>query len=129
MITSRLTRVRVPAQPGQYLFLLYCSDCNVVSNEWNDPTPRLVQHIGTYGGEVMYFGCFCFRGELGYLNCDDIGMYVVNKKFVLLEFVLIPCMLTCSMVRFLPLLPAGYVCLCGICSHVVVFGLSVRLSW
>ena len=24
---------------------------------------------------------------------------------------------------------AGYVCLCGVCSHVVVLGLSVRLSW
>ena len=24
---------------------------------------------------------------------------------------------------------AEYVCLCGVCSHVVVFGLSVRLSW
>ena len=24
---------------------------------------------------------------------------------------------------------AGYVCLCGVCSHVVVFGLYGRLSW
>ena len=24
---------------------------------------------------------------------------------------------------------AGSVCLCSVCSHVVVFGLSVRLSW
>ena len=23
----------------------------------------------------------------------------------------------------------GYVCLCGVCRHVVVLGLSVRLSW
>ena len=22
--------------------------------------------------EVMYFGCVCFRGELGFLNCDDM---------------------------------------------------------
>ena len=35
----------------------------------------------------MYFGCVCFRGELGFLNCDDICMCVVNKKFELLEFV------------------------------------------
>ena len=35
----------------------------------------------------MYFGCFCFRGELGFLNCDDIYMCVVNKQFELLEFV------------------------------------------
>ena len=36
----------------------------------------------------MYFGCVCFRGELGFLNCDDIYMCVVNKQFDLLEFVL-----------------------------------------
>ena len=51
-----------------------CSECNVVSNECNEPTSCLVQHIGTNGGEVMHFGCFCFRGELGFLNCDDICM-------------------------------------------------------
>ena len=34
-----------------------CSKCNVVSNECNEPTPCLVQPVGTYGGEVMYFGC------------------------------------------------------------------------
>ena len=28
------------------------------------PPTRIVQHIGAHGGEVMYFGCFCFRGEL-----------------------------------------------------------------
>ena len=38
-----------------------CSECNVFSNE---PTSCLVQPIGTHGGEVMYFGCVCFRGEL-----------------------------------------------------------------
>ena len=38
-------------------------------------------------------------GELGFLNCDDICMCVVNKQFELLEFV--PFMLICSMMRFL----------------------------
>ena len=42
--------------------------------------------IGTRAGEIMYSGCVCFRGELGFLNCDDISMYVVNKQFELLEF-------------------------------------------
>ena len=32
----------------------------------------LVQRIGAHGGEFMYFGCFCVRGELGFLDCDDI---------------------------------------------------------
>ena len=31
---------------------------------------------------------FCFRGELGFLNCNDICMCVVNKQFELLKFVL-----------------------------------------
>ena len=34
-----------------------CSECNVVSNECNEPTSCLVQHIGMHGGEIMYFGC------------------------------------------------------------------------
>ena len=63
------------------------SECNVVSNECNEPTSCLVQPIGTHGGEVMYFGCVCFRGEPGFLNCDNICMCVVNKQFELLEFV------------------------------------------
>ena len=45
-----------------------------------------MQHIGPHGGEVLYFGCVCFRGGLGFLNCDDICMCVVNKQFELLEF-------------------------------------------
>ena len=44
-----------------------------------------MQPISTYGGEVVYFGCVCFSGELGFLNCDDICMCVVNKQFELLE--------------------------------------------
>ena len=30
-----------------------CSECNVVSNECNEPVPCLVQPIGTHGVEVM----------------------------------------------------------------------------
>ena len=64
-----------------------CSVANVVSNECNEPTSCLVQLIIMHGGEVMYFGCVCFKGELGFLNCDDICMCVVNNQFELLEFV------------------------------------------
>ena len=56
-----------------------CSECNVVSNECNEPTACLVQPIGKHGGEVMYFGCVCLKCELGFLNCDDICMCGVNK--------------------------------------------------
>ena len=34
-----------------------CSEYNVVSNECNEPTPCLVQPIGTQGDEFMYFEC------------------------------------------------------------------------
>ena len=40
-----------------------------------------------HGGKFMYFGSFCFRGELGFMNCNDICICVVNKQFELLEFV------------------------------------------
>ena len=53
-------------------------------------------------------------------------MCVVNKQFELLEFVLIPFMLTCNMMEFLSILLLGlYLSVVS----VVVFGLSVRLSW
>ena len=51
-----------------------CSECYVVSNKCDEPTLCLVLPIGAPGGERMYFGSFCFRGELGFLNCDDICM-------------------------------------------------------
>ena len=57
-----------------------CRECNVVSNESNEPTSCLVQPIGMHGCKVMYFGCGCFRGELGFLNCVDICMCVVDKQ-------------------------------------------------
>ena len=37
-----------------------CSECDVVSNECNEPTSCLVQPIGAHCCEVMYFGCFGF---------------------------------------------------------------------
>ena len=46
-----------------------------------------MQPIGAHGDEVMYFGRFCFNGEHGFMNCDDICMCIVNKQFELLEFV------------------------------------------
>ena len=56
-----------------------CSECNVVSNNCNEATSCLVLPIGSHCCEVMYFGCFGFRG---FLNCDDVCMCVVNKQFV-----------------------------------------------
>ena len=56
-----------------------CSECDIVANECNETTSCLVQPIGTHCCEVMYFGCFGSRGELGFLNCDDVCMCIVNK--------------------------------------------------
>ena len=95
-------------------------ECYVVSNEYDEPTSCLVQPIGTHCCEVMYSGCFGFRSELGFLNYDYICVCVVNKQFELLEFVFDSVYVD---------LQYGSVCLCGVCSPVVVLGLSVRLSW
>ena len=62
---------------------------------------------------MHYFVCFDFRGELGFRNCNDVCMCVVNKQFELIEFVLSLFMLTCSMIRFLSSL------LLGLCACVV----------
>ena len=101
----------------------------VVFDDCNEPTSCLVQPIGTHGGEVMYFGCVCYRGELGFLNCDDICMCVVNKQFELLEFVFDSLYVDLQYDDIYITFTAGYVSLCCVCSHVVIFGLSVRLLW
>ena len=51
-----------------------CGECFVVSNECDEPTSCLVQAIVAHCCEVIYFGCFGFRGELGFLDGDDICM-------------------------------------------------------
>ena len=111
-----------------FMSCLFC-ECNVVSNECNEPTSCIVQPIGTHGGEVMYFGCICFRGELGFLNCDDICMRVDNKQFELLEFCFDSVYVDLQYDEISLTFTSGYVSLCCVCGLVVVFGLSVRLSW
>ena len=94
-----------------------CGECYVVSNECDEPTSYLVQPIVTHCCEVMYFD---FRGDIGFLNCDDICMCVVNKHFELLEFVFDSVYvvdLQHDEISFT--FTAGYVCLCGVCSPVV----------
>ena len=78
----------------------------------------------------MYFGSFCFRAELGFLNCNYICMCVVNKQFELLEFFFFDSVYVGLQYDEISLtFTVGSVCLSCVCSHVVVFGLSVRLSW
>ena len=47
-----------------------CGESYIASNECDEPTSCPVQPIGAQGCEIMYFGCFRIRGELGFLNCD-----------------------------------------------------------
>ena len=82
----------------------------------------------THGGEVMYFGCVCFSGELGFLNCD-ICICVVNKLFELLEFVFNSVYVDLQYDVISLTFTARYVSLCCVCSHVVVFCLFVSLLW
>ena len=89
---------------------------NVISNECNEPTSCLVQHVGTHGGEIMYFGCVCFRG---FLNCYDICMCVVNKPFELLEFVFDSVYVDLQYDEISLNFTAGSVSLCCVCGHVV----------
>ena len=53
----------------------------------------------------------------------------MNKQFELLEFVFDSVYVDLQYDDISLTFTAGYVCLCGVCSPVVVLGLSVRLSW
>ena len=74
------------------------------------------------------FWMFGFRGELGFLNCDDVCMCVVNKQFELLEFVSESVYVNLQYDEISLTFTAVSVCLCGVSSPVVVLGLFVRLS-
>ena len=87
-----------------------------------------MQPIVAHCCEVMYFGCFDFRGELSFLNCDDICMYIVKKQFDLFEFVFVSVYVDLQYDE-ISLCVIVSVCLCGVCSPMVVLGLYVRLSW
>ena len=67
-------------------------------------------------------------GELGFLNCDDVGMCVVNKQFELLKFAVDSVYVDLQYDEISLIFTAGSVCLCSVSSPVVVLGLFVRLS-
>ena len=76
-----------------------------------------MQPIVAHCCEVMYyFGCFDFRGELGFLNCGDICMCVVNKQFDPLEFVFESVYADLQYDQISLAFTARYECLCGVCS-------------
>ena len=75
-----------------------------------------MQLIGAHCCEVMYFGCFGFKVELGFLNCDDVCMCVVNNPFELLEFVSESVYVDLQYDDIYLTFTAGPVCLCGVSS-------------
>ena len=95
----------------------------------DEPTSCLVQPIVAHCCEGMYFRCFDFRGELGFLNCNAVCICVVNKQFELLEFVLESIYVDLQYDEIPLTFTTGSVCLCGVCSPVVVLCLFVRLPW
>ena len=63
------------------------------------------------------------------MDCDDICMCVLNKQFELLEFVFDSVFGDLQYDKISLAFTAGSVSLYCVCIPVVVFGLSVRLSW
>ena len=51
------------------------------------PPPSLCNLSVRTAVKLCILGVFGFRGELGFLNCDDFCIRVVNKQLELLEFV------------------------------------------
>ena len=78
---------------------------------------------GAHRGEVMYFWSVCLRGELGFLNCDDICTCVVNNQFELLEFVFNFVYLGLKYNEISLTFTTGSVSLCGVCNNVFVVGM------
>ena len=62
---------------------------------------------------------YCFMGELGFLNCDDICMCDMNKQFDLLEFVFDSVYVGLQYDEICLTFTAGSICLCGISGHLV----------
>ena len=88
-----------------------------------------MQPVGVYSDEVMYLVIICFRGELDFLDCNDICMSVMNKQFEVLEFVFDTLHVDQQYDEISLTFTVGSVCLCSVCNLVVILGLSVRLSW
>ena len=65
----------------------------------------------------MYFWCFCFRGEHGFLGYDAICMCVVNKYFELLKFIFNFVYVDLKYNETYLTFTADSVCLCGVCGH------------
>ena len=62
----------------------------------------------------MYCGSFCFKGEFGFLNCDETCMWVVIMQFEHLEFVFNSVDVDLKYNEISLTFTAGSMCLCGV---------------
>ena len=92
------------------------------------PPPALCNLSVRTDVKLCIFGVLALGVSLGFLNCDDVCMCVVNKQFELLEFVSESVYVDLQYDEISLTFTAGPVCLCGVSSPVVVLGLFVRLS-
>ena len=92
------------------------------------PPPALCNLLVRTAVNLCMFGVFGFRGELGFLKCNDVCMCVVNKQFQLLEFVSESVYVDLQYDEISLTFTAVSVCLCGVRIQVVVLGLFMRLS-
>ena len=92
------------------------------------PPPALCNLSVRTAGKLCILGVLTLGDELGFLNCDDVCMCVVNKQFELLEFVSESVYVDLQYDEISLTYTAEPVCLFGVSSPVVVIGLFVRFS-
>ena len=86
------------------------------------PPPALVLPIVAHCCEGMHFGCVCFTNKFGFLNYDDICIYIVDNQFEPLEFVFDSVYVDLQYDEISLTSTAGSVSLGCVCSNVIVFG-------
>ena len=78
------------------------------------PPPDLC--VGSNSRVCWYFGSIRFRGELGFLNCDDVCMRVFDESFELLEFVVYAVYVNLQNDEISLVITARFMNACGVCS-------------
>ena len=69
-----------------------------------------------FGVVCWYFGSIRFRGELGFLNCDDVCMRVFDESFELLEFVVYAVYVNLQNDEISLVITARFMNACGVCT-------------
>ena len=80
------------------------------------PPPDLCGLSARQSCMLVLWGFFLFRGELGFLNCDDVCMRVFDESFELLEFVVHAVYVDLQNDQIFLVITARSVNACGVCS-------------